>query len=152
MVRSRSDRPRQIHEVPSMTTAVLTPSDDSAVDEFDPFAVGLIERIVATTEAQREVWLGDRLSPQASLAYNESMRLRLKGPLDTPALGAALDQLVARHESLRSTISPDGTQLLIGEAAPVQMGRLDLRHLDAAAQQRRLEEDGLAAVQDPFLL
>jgi amino acid adenylation domain-containing protein len=135
-----------------MTTAVLTPSDDSAVDEFDPFAVGLIERIVATTEAQREVWLGDRLSPQASLAYNESMRLRLKGPLDTPALGAALDQLVARHESLRSTISPDGTQLLIGEAAPVEMHQHDLRHLDAAAQQRRLQEDGLAAVQDPFLL
>ncbi|MDM0105327.1 amino acid adenylation domain-containing protein [Variovorax sp. J22R24] len=135
-----------------MTAAVLTPSDDSAVDEFDPFAAGLIERIVATTEAQREVWLGDRLSPEASLAYNESLRLRLRGRLDTPALGAALDQLVARHESLRSTISPDGTQLLIGEAAPMQMRQHDLRHLDAAAQQRRLEEDGLAAVQDPFLL
>ena len=135
-----------------MTEAVLTPPEDTAAEDFDPFAAGLIERIVSTTEAQREVWLGDRLSPEASLAYNESLRLRLKGTLDARALGVALDRLVARHESLRSTISPDGTQLLIGEPTPVHLAEHDLRQLDAAAQQRRLDEDGLAAVQEPFHL
>ena len=60
-----------------MTDAVATLSAEDAAEDFDPFAGGLIERIVPTTEAQREVWLGDRLSPEASLAYNESMRLRL---------------------------------------------------------------------------
>ncbi|SEA99110.1 non-ribosomal peptide synthetase [Variovorax sp. YR216] len=135
-----------------MTEAVLTPVDSAPADDFDPFASGLIERIVPTTEAQREVWLGDRLSPEASLAYNESLRMRLRGALDAQALSAALDQLVARHESLRATISPDGTQLLIGEAVPVGMAEHDLRSLEPAAQKRRLEDESLAAVLDPFEL
>ena len=134
-----------------MTEAVLTPTAAPAED-FDPFSGGLIERIVATTEAQREVWLGDQLSPEASLAYNESLRMRLKGELDVRALTAALDGLVARHESLRSTISPDGTQLLIGEAAPVSLAQHDLQQLDPDAQKRRLEEAGRAAVREPFQL
>ena len=132
-----------------MTEAFAT---KNAVQDFDPFASGLIERIVSTTEAQREVWLGDRLSPEASLAYNESLRLRLRGTLDTRALASALDRLVARHESLRSAVSPDGMQLLIGEAAPVHMAEHDLGALDAAAQKRRLEEEGVAAVLEPFQL
>ena len=134
-----------------MSTAVaLSPED--ATEDFDPFASGLIERIVATTEAQREVWLGDRLSPEASLAYNESMRLRLKGALDTAALALALDRLVARHESLRATISPDGTQLLIGEPAPIALVEHDLGMFDPAAQKRRLEDDGVAVVLERFNL
>ncbi|WP_431275220.1 amino acid adenylation domain-containing protein [Variovorax ureilyticus] len=135
-----------------MTAAVLTPADNAPADDFDPFASGLIERIVPTTEAQREVWLGDRLSPEASLAYNESLRMRLRGALDAGALAAALDQLVARHESLRATISPDGTQMLIGEAVPAALVQHDLCQLDPAAQQRRLEDENLAAVLDPFYL
>ncbi|WP_232324443.1 non-ribosomal peptide synthetase, partial [Variovorax sp. WDL1] len=134
----------------SAVAATLAPEDTA--EEFDPFASGLIERIVPTTEAQREVWLGDRLSPESSLAYNESMRLRLKGVLDTAALALALDRLVARHESLRATISPDGTQLLIGEPAPVVLAEHDLGTLDVAAQERRLEDDGLAVVLERFNL
>jgi amino acid adenylation domain-containing protein len=135
-----------------MTAAALTTALNAPADDFDPFASGLIERIVPTTEAQREVWLGDRLSPEASLAYNESLRMRLKGALDAGALAAALDRLVARHESLRATISPDGTQMLIGEAVPANLAEQDLRQLDPAAQQRRLEDESLAAVLDPFYL
>ncbi|MDM0017772.1 non-ribosomal peptide synthetase [Variovorax saccharolyticus] len=125
---------------------------DTAADEFDPFAAGVIEQVVPTTEAQREVWLGDRLSPQASLAYNESLRLQFKGALDTRALAQALDRLVARHQSLRSTISPDGTQLLIGEAAPFELARHDLQMLAPAERQLRLDDDALAAVLEPFQL
>ena len=133
-----------------MTEAVLP--QPAVEEDFDPFASGPIERIVETTEAQREVWLGDRLGPEASLAYNESLRLRLVGALDTPALVAAIDRLVERHESLRATFSPDGTQMLVGAATPVALVRHDLRGLDAAAQSRRLEEDGLATVLQPFEL
>ncbi|WP_076999366.1 non-ribosomal peptide synthetase [Variovorax sp. KK3] len=133
-----------------MTDAVATLSAPDAAEDFDPFAGGLIERIVPTTEAQREVWLGDQLSPEASLAYNESMRLRLRGALDSAALALALDRLVARHESLRATISSDGTELLIGEPTPVALAEHDLSTFDAAAQQRRLEEDSLSVVLQRF--
>ena len=37
-------------------------------EDFDPFAAGVLERVIPTTEAQREVWLADRLSPQVGRA------------------------------------------------------------------------------------
>ena len=51
-------------------------------DEFDPFAGSIVERVVASSEAQREVWLADQLGTHASLSFNESGELRLRGPLD----------------------------------------------------------------------
>ena len=51
-----------------------------AVD-FDPFAsdAPVIERVIIPTDAQREVWLADHMSQEASLAYNEAVELSLKG-------------------------------------------------------------------------
>ncbi len=51
--------------------------------------------------AQERLWFLDQLEP-GSAAYNVSTALRLEGELDRPALVRALNQLVARHESLRS--------------------------------------------------
>ena len=52
--------------------------------------------------AQEVVWLLDRASPGLS-AYNVSMARRLRGPIDLAALARALNELVARHDSLRTT-------------------------------------------------
>ncbi|WP_051953647.1 non-ribosomal peptide synthetase [Xenophilus azovorans] len=118
--------------------------------DFDPFAAGAIERVIATTEAQREVWLADRLAPQASLAYNESVSLVLRGPLDADALRRAIEQTVARHESLRATISADGMQLLIDEPAPRELPLRDLAGLDEAARQAALAQARAEAVETRF--
>ena len=50
---------------------------------------------------QERLWFLDQLDP-GSAAYNIAWTLRLSGALDRGALRAALDFLVARHESLRS--------------------------------------------------
>ena len=89
-------------------------SDENAPD-FDPFAGSAISLTVASTDAQREVWTATRMGDDASLAFNEAVAIGLRGHLDVPALGAALDALVNRHESLRATFSPDGLTMLIGE-------------------------------------
>ncbi|MEO5737992.1 MAG: amino acid adenylation domain-containing protein [Variovorax sp.] len=135
-----------------MTEASMALDAEDAV-AFDPFASGLIEQIVPSTEPQREVWLGDQLSAEASLAYNESMVLRLRGALDTQALSVALNRLVTRHQSLRATFSADGTQLVIGEAQPFALAQHDLGVVDDAAErQRALAEACAAAVRQPFAL
>lgn len=123
---------------------------DTAVsfeEEFDPFAAGALERVIPTTEAQREVWLADRLSPQASLAYNESMDLRLDGPLDVDALRAAMERVVARHDALRASFSADGMQLMIAQAGPFEMALHDLGSRDAAVE---LAAARIEAVEAPF--
>ncbi len=52
---------------------------------------------------QQRLWFLDRFQPGGS-GYNSALALRLTGRLDVPALTAALSGLVARHESLRTTL------------------------------------------------
>ena len=122
-------------------------NDDST---FDPFSGSEIFRVVPSTEPQREVWLAAKMGPEGSLAYNESVTLRLRGPLDLRALAGALDDLVARHESLRAMLSPDGMQMLIATPAPVGIARLDLSDKPAEDRDDALDEACRRHVLEPF--
>ncbi|WP_410664996.1 amino acid adenylation domain-containing protein [Amycolatopsis sp. lyj-84] len=59
---------------------------------------------------QRRMWLLQALAGPASAAYNLPLSLRLRGPLDRRALVAALDDVIARHEPLRTVYHDDGTE------------------------------------------
>ena len=52
---------------------------------------------------QQRLWFLDQLQPD-DRAYNVPATVRLQGPLDVGALSWALDQIVARHETLRSRV------------------------------------------------
>lgn len=81
---------------------------------FDPFSGNEIEKVVITNQSQRELWLSCMLGgDDASLAYNESVSLNLKGDLNIKAFKEALYLLTLRHEALRAVISPDGEHLII---------------------------------------
>jgi amino acid adenylation domain-containing protein len=54
--------------------------------------------------AQQRLWFLQRLEP-GSAAYNIPFATRLKGVLDVPALQRALQTIVDRHESLRTTFA-----------------------------------------------
>ncbi|OZB76801.1 MAG: hypothetical protein B7X36_02185, partial [Thiomonas sp. 14-64-326] len=71
-------------------------STATAVD-YDPFAdTAPVARVAPTTEAQREIWLACQLGGDATLAYNESITLHLRGAVDLPALTAAVRALPDR--------------------------------------------------------
>ena len=140
MVCCEPERPGEVPEGECVSANIAAfegefPGGFSAVDH-DPFADSPLARVVASTESQREVWLADQLSRESSLAYNESVSLRLRGPLDVPALLGALQALVDRHDALRATFGSDGKTLCIAEALTLDITPVAL---DGPAPERRNE-------------
>jgi amino acid adenylation domain-containing protein len=93
--------------------------------------------------AQQWLWFLAQLD-KASRVYHIVVGLRLTGDLDRPALRRALDQIVARHEALRTTFSQiDGRPIqVIGSAENgFHLLEHDLRQeTDAESELRRLAE------------
>ncbi|HEY4147015.1 amino acid adenylation domain-containing protein [Pinirhizobacter sp.] len=118
--------------------------------EYDPFAQAALSKVAPTTAPQREIWLAASLEPEASLAYNEAISLRLRGALNVAALQAALQRLVDRHESFRATISADGQEMLIVDALGLACPLDDFSNLDEAAREAEVTAVLARVVTVPF--
>ena len=80
---------------------------------------GSQERQGQLTESQMEIWLSAQLGDAASCAFNGSVTLHLRGPLDKQALRKAAHDLVQRHEALRIRFAPTGTGFTVLPVAPL---------------------------------
>ncbi|MFJ9697314.1 condensation domain-containing protein [Kitasatospora sp. NPDC101183] len=90
------------------------------------------------SHAQQRMWLMDRLG-QGGALYTVPLATRLRGPLDTAALAAALTALTERHAALRTRYPHRGEQPYqqVDEAAPVP---LPIEEAGADATARLAEE------------
>ena len=85
------------------------------------------DRAIPATDMQAGLWHWQRRHPRSG-AWTIFGAIRLSGPLDTDALRASLDHIVARHESLRTTFREGeaGLDLVVHPPAPLCIERLDL--------------------------
>jgi amino acid adenylation domain-containing protein len=89
-----------IERIVSVTTGASESNDRTPVFErSDPSLAGCV------SFAQQRLWFLDRLYPHLPL-YNISFNMRLEGQISIPILRAAINHLVERHETLRSSF-PD---------------------------------------------
>jgi hypothetical protein len=81
---------------------------------------------VPLTEAQQQLWALAQLGTDGSGAYNESVALELRGPLDLAAMRHAVGKVVQRHEALRTQIGEQGDLQHILPAVRVDVPLVDL--------------------------
>ncbi|MGE7956583.1 non-ribosomal peptide synthetase [Pseudomonas sp. NPDC089530] len=91
--------------------------------------------------AQNRLWITWQLDPQSS-AYNIPGGLRLRGELDEDALRASFQQLIERHESLRTRFFERDGQALqqVLPAGQFDLQVIDLSDLPAAEREARAQQ------------
>ncbi len=133
---------RTLFEAPSV--AQLAPRIGGDDDRLRP--LGRMERppVIPLSFSQNRLWFLDQLQGP-SPTYNMAVGLRLDGPLNAQALGAALADVVGRHESLRTMFAaPDGIpQQLVMPAETADFG-WDV--IDAAGWSAAELDDAVSAV------
>ena len=101
--------------------------------------------------SQQRLWFFDQFEP-ASFAYNLLTPVSLQGKLDVSALQEAFNELVRRHEVLRTTFElRDGQPVqVIGPQHSIPIRQIELSHLPQAEQQQKFETLFNEQVRQPF--
>ncbi|HYS16881.1 MAG TPA: amino acid adenylation domain-containing protein [Candidatus Binatia bacterium] len=96
----------------------------------------VFRRIAPVSHGQERLWLLDRLEP-GTPAYTIARALRMRGALSVPALRDSLREVVARHESLRTTFEEvDGRPIQVITAGDaLELPIVDLSALPEAARE-----------------
>jgi amino acid adenylation domain-containing protein len=103
--------------------------------------------------SQERLWFADQLAP-GSPAYNGPLVLRLRGELRVDLLGAVFDEIVRRHEVLRTSFPTlhGRPHQLISPAAKGVLKQIDLTTTPDHRRENRLSELLDTEVQMPFEL
>ncbi|MDL9944923.1 amino acid adenylation domain-containing protein [Gordonia sp. ABSL11-1] len=83
-------------------------ADEHHTDPVAGIPVAIPTDPVPLSPAATRLWLTNRMDRSAAATYNIPFTVRLVGALDTDALSAALLDVVARHEPLRTRVTDDG--------------------------------------------
>src|SRR6185369_12535944 len=91
--------------------------------------------VVELSYAQQRLWFNEQMG-EGSTSYNVPVAVRLRGELDVSALGRTLQEVVRRHEALRTRIELIGTQpyQVIDEEVELNLPVIDLSDLDQRSQ------------------
>ncbi len=95
---------------------------------------------IPTSFAQQRLWFLDRLAP-GNPFYTVNLAVPIDAAVSIAALRATLDEILRRHEALRTTFAEiDGQPVqVIAEHMPIPLELIDLRHLSSAAAEHRCE-------------
>ncbi len=100
---------------------------------------------------QERLWFIDQLDP-GTVIYNHNLALRFSGPLDLAALDKSVNEIVRRHESLRTTFPVvDGQPFqLIAPNLRIELPVVDLCDLPEGEREAEAMRLAQERIQQPF--
>jgi hypothetical protein len=122
--------------------------DSSAPESIQPVAR---DKDLPLSFAQQRLWFLDQLEGP-SATYNMPAALRLSGPLDVGALEQAFNEIVRRHEILRTTFTTvNGEPVqVIAPTLKLSLPLIDLQDLPKDEQAVQVKRLALEQAQRPF--
>ncbi|HEU4963348.1 MAG TPA: amino acid adenylation domain-containing protein [Bacilli bacterium] len=122
----------------------------SARSDF-PSEVLAKDRPLPLSYAQKRLWFLDRFEPDSPF-YNVPLLMRLDGVLDRTALEASLQEVLARHESLRTRFVEVEDEPMQVVEADVSLGLqvIDVTDTPEAEKEQRVAELTREEVRRPF--
>ncbi|WP_161975672.1 non-ribosomal peptide synthetase [Tengunoibacter tsumagoiensis] len=101
--------------------------------------------------AQQRLWFLDQLAPDLPF-YNVLLALELKGVLQQSALERALSEIIARHETLRTTfqIFDEQPAQVIAASIPLPLRFIDLRSQPSSNRDQVAMKEAQAEAETPF--
>ena len=111
------------------------------------------ERELPLSFAQQRLWFLYQMEPDNSF-YNIPIAVRLKGPLDVPVLEQTFNEMLRRHESLRTGFASANGQpvQVIAPELQLRLRAEDLTHLSLAEQESEVQRASAAQAAAPFNL
>jgi amino acid adenylation domain-containing protein len=145
---------RDVFEEPTVAGLALRIADQlrgAAAPKPSPLEPRLRSGPLPLSFAQQRLWFLSQLEPDSS-AYNVATALRLGGALDAALLEATFNEIVRRHEVLRTTFTQvDGKPAQIIHAAEWRELPLeDLSYLDREECEARVRRLALEEARLPF--
>ena len=101
--------------------------------------------------SQESLWFLDQLNPGTS-TYNIPLRIRISAPIDRAVLQQSLNEVVRRHEALRTRIrATDGfPKQIVGPPREVPLAFVDLSTEPPEARERNLDDCCMRDAAKPF--
>jgi amino acid adenylation domain-containing protein len=145
---------RALFEAPTVREfSAVVEARQRANYHLDEMPIGKVPRDgnLPLSFAQQRLWFHDQMAP-GNAAYNISASVKLTGTLSVAALERALEEIIRRHESLRTTFSTVSFQpvQVISPSLPLPLKKIDLRPLPP--EEREIEARNLATaeIRAPF--
>ena len=131
---------RRLFEAPTIEQlARVIDGAEKAAPEAAPLTRGDASEPAPMSFAQERIWFVHQLD-ESRAAHNMPAALRLTGDLDVEALGRSVEQMVERHEVLRTRlVSRDGALLqIVQPTLPVVLAVIDVDGANQDAEVARL--------------
>ena len=128
------DRP-SVAGLSAWVASLTRPISERCEGDLDaPIPIARRDRPLPASSSQQQLWLVNRLDPD-SAAYNLPTAYRIEGRIDVTALEQAINEIVRRHEVLRTTFSltDDGLIQVIAPDLFVPLALTDLEGTHAGA-------------------